>query len=65
MQITSSRSPESSSRKRLRDLLVSGHPLLYIMTAEEQRVGLLLREVALPFFREPVPLWSWSLTEGM
>jgi hypothetical protein len=65
MQIASPRTSESSSSKQLRALFVSGRPLLYIVSAEEIRIGRLLREAALHFFREPVPLWSWSLTEGM
>ena len=56
---------ESRSSKLLRDLLVSGRPILYIMTAEEQRIGRLLREGAQLFFPAPVPYWSWSMTEGM
>jgi len=65
MQTASSRAPESGSSKQLRGLLASGRPLLYIVSAEEQRVGRLLREAARHFFQKPVPLWSWSLTEGM
>jgi len=65
MPTASVRVPESSSSKQLRALFESGRPLLYIVTAEERRVGLLLREAAREFFPEPVPFWSWSMTEGM
>jgi ATPase family protein associated with various cellular activities (AAA) len=65
METASSRSPESSSSRQLRALFASGRPLLYIVSAEEQRVGRLLRAAARQFFQGPVPLWTWSLTEGM
>jgi SpoVK/Ycf46/Vps4 family AAA+-type ATPase len=56
---------ESVTDKRLRELFASGHPLLYLLSAEEQRVGRLLRRAAREFLAKPVPFWSWSLTEGM
>ena len=65
MPTASVRAPESSSSKELRMLFASGRPLLYIVSPEERRVGLLLREAAQAFFPEPVPFWSWSMTEGM
>jgi hypothetical protein len=65
MQTASSRALQSSSSKQLRALFDSGRPLLYIVSAEEQRIGRLLRDAARHFFPKPVPLWSWSLTEGM
>jgi len=55
----------SKSSKLLRELFASGRPLFYIMSAEEQRVGKLLQQAAQHFFAQPVPFWSWSLTEGM
>ena len=65
MQTTPSPAAESNASKQLRALFASGRPLLYIVSAEEQRVGRLLRVAARSFFREPVALWSWSLTGGM
>jgi len=65
---TSTTSPDtlkSKSGKLLRELFASGRPLLYLMSAEEQRVGTLLSLAARQFFNPPVPYWSWSLTEGM
>ena len=56
---------ESKSSKLLRELLASGRPLLYILSAEEQRVGKLLAQAARHFFAPPAAFWSWSLTEGM
>jgi SpoVK/Ycf46/Vps4 family AAA+-type ATPase len=50
----------------LRNIFESGRPLTYIRSAEEQRVGRVLREVGVrlrPAARTPV--WTWSLTEGM
>lgn len=43
----------------------SGRPLTYIRSVEEQRVGRVLRKVALGLFASPVPVWTWSLTEGL
>jgi adenylate kinase family enzyme len=55
---------ESRAAKMLREIFESGRPLTYIQTAEEQRVGNVLREVsmALP---ASTPVWTWSLTEGL
>ena len=64
-QAPNSMNSESKSSKLLRDLLASGRPILYIMTAEEQRVARLLREGAQQYFAAPVPYWSWSSTEGL
>ena len=52
MQTASSSVPESSSSRQLRWLLTSGHPLLYIISAEELRVGRLLRQASRAFFSE-------------
>jgi len=49
----------------LRDIFGSGRVLTYVRTSEEQRVGLLLHDAAQRFFAAPVPVWTWSLTEGM
>ncbi len=48
----------------LREVFESGRPLTYVRTAEEQRVGTVLREVA-QRFSTPLPVWTWSLTQGM
>ena len=50
----------------IREIFESGRPLTYIRSSEEQRVGKLLLEVGrrLPGSR-PIPVWEWSLTEGM
>lgn len=61
----SSPAAESKSLKLLRDIVDSGRPLAYIKSSEEQRVSRLLGAAARSFFAAPVPLWTWSLTEGM
>lgn len=58
--------PESRAAKMVREVFESGRPVTYIRSAEEQRVARALREVGarLPGER-PVPVWTWSLTEGL
>ena len=56
---------QSNALRTLREIVGSGRPLVYIRSPEEQRVSSLVREVATTFFPSPVPLWTWSLTEGM
>jgi SpoVK/Ycf46/Vps4 family AAA+-type ATPase len=59
---------ESLSRaaQSILELFESGRPLTYIRSSEEQRIANALGEVAgvlLP--AGPVPVWTWSLTEGL
>ena len=56
---------ESRSLRTLREILESGRPLTYIRSSEEQRIGTLLQEAAQRFFASPIPVWTWSMTEGM
>ena len=57
---------ESRAAKTVREILESGRPLTYIRSAEEQRVVRILSEVANgPLASTPLPVWTWSLTEGM
>src|SRR3989441_3655906 len=56
---------ESRALRTLVDIVQSGRPLAYIHSPEEQRVRALLRETARTCFSAAVPLWIWSLTEGM
>jgi hypothetical protein len=59
-------SPESRAAKMIREVFESGRPLTYIRSAEEQRVGRILGEVGIRLpGTAPVPVWTWSLTEGM
>jgi len=57
---------QSRAAKAVREIFESGRPLTYILSAEEQRVGRVLSEVArLLSSSSPIPVWTWSLTEGM
>ncbi len=49
----------------IREIFQSGRPLTYIRSAEEQRVAKVLRQVALVLGAVPLPVWTWSLTEGL
>src|SRR5664279_5577186 len=65
-QTTNSPVAESRAAKILREVFESGRPLTYVRTSEEQRAGRVLREVAPRLFAPTaVPVWTWSLTEGM
>jgi SpoVK/Ycf46/Vps4 family AAA+-type ATPase len=58
--------PESRAAKILREIFESGRPITYIRSSEEQRVGRVLREVGRRFLASaPLPVWTWTLTEGM
>ncbi len=57
---------ESRAATLLREVFESGRPLSYVRTIEEQRVGRVLREAARHLLAEgDVPVWSWSLTDGL
>jgi ATPase family associated with various cellular activities (AAA) len=51
---------KSRAAKTIREIFDSGRPLTYIHSAEEERVGKVLREAG-----GDVPIWTWSLTEGL
>ena len=51
---------ESRAAKTIREIFDSGRPLTYIHSAEEERVGKVLREAG-----GDLPIWTWSLTEGL
>jgi SpoVK/Ycf46/Vps4 family AAA+-type ATPase len=57
--------PESRALRTLLEIFESGRPLTYLRSAEETRVAALLREAAGRLRSPAVPLWTWSLTEGM
>ncbi len=57
---------ESRAAKTLREVFQSGRPLTYVRTTEEQRVANVLREIAHGLLGSAtLPVWTWSLTEGM
>jgi len=57
---------ESRAAKMIREVFESGRPLAYIRTAEEQRVAGVLWKVGQTLLPSaPLPVWTWSLTEGM
>ena len=56
---------ESRAAKLIREVFESGRPLTYIRSTEELRLGRVLREVSGRLRGTPLPVWTWSLTEGM
>ena len=58
--------PESRAAKLIREVFESGRPLTYVRSAEEQRIARVLAEVGAKLLASgQVPVWTWSLTEGM
>ncbi len=49
----------------IKELLDAGRPLIYIESPEESRVDQLLAEAATRLFPNPVPVYTWTATEGM
>ncbi|MBV9508329.1 MAG: AAA family ATPase, partial [Acidobacteriia bacterium] len=57
---------ESRAVKTIREVFESGRPLTYIRSSEEQRVARVLTDAGTKLLASgPVPVWTWSLTEGM
>ncbi|HXP84157.1 MAG TPA: AAA family ATPase [Bryobacteraceae bacterium] len=57
---------ESRAAREIREVFQSGRPITYIRSSEEQRARLLLEEVARGLLPSgPIPVWTWSVTEGM
>jgi len=57
---------ESRAAKTIREVFESGRPLTYVRSSEEHRAGRVLREVGRGLGGPtPVPVWTWTLTEGM
>ena len=57
---------ESRAAKTVREIFESGRPLTYIRSSEEQRVARVLKEVSQNLRgASPLPIWTWSLTEGL
>lgn len=57
--------PTSRALGRLKDLIDAGRPLIYIHSAEEARVQLLVQEAAEKLFPSPLPVYSWTITDGL
>lgn len=57
---------ESRAARTLREIFESGRPLTYIRSAEERRIGRVLREIGQTLYRDlQLPVWTWSLTQGL
>jgi SpoVK/Ycf46/Vps4 family AAA+-type ATPase len=63
---TKTQAVESRAAHTIRGIFESGRPLAYIRSSEEQRVAAVLRGVGQRLSASgPIPVWTWSLTEGM
>ncbi len=51
--------------REIKELIDAGRPLIYVLSPEEGRVAHILGEAAQQLFQEPVPVFTWSLTEGL
>jgi AAA+ superfamily predicted ATPase len=49
----------------IKELVDAGRPIVYILSPEERRVAHLLREAASVLFPSPVPVFTWTVTEGI
>jgi len=49
----------------LLEIFKSGRPLVYVRSAEEDRVTDLLRTAGQRLCENPLPIWTWSLTQGL
>jgi len=57
---------DSRAATTLLEIFESGRPLVYVRSAEEDRVGNLLRNAGRRLCpSKPLPVWTWSLTEGL
>lgn len=59
--------PHGRAAQTIRELLLTGWPVSFVRTTEEERVSRILAGIAptLPGFTDDASLWSWSLTEGL
>jgi ATP-dependent 26S proteasome regulatory subunit len=49
----------------IKDLIDAGRPIAYIHSPEEDRVEVLLSEASQKLFDPKIPVFTWTLTEGM
>ncbi|QOY87967.1 AAA family ATPase [Paludibaculum fermentans] len=68
-EASSAAAQASRAVRTLRELFLSGRPLTYVRTTEEERVARILAELspAIPVEGRDsaIPVWSWSLTDGL
>lgn len=57
--------PTKRALKSIRELVEAGRPLVYVLSPEEGRVEELLRDAATQLFPSPVPVFTWTVTEGL
>lgn len=57
--------PESRAYRALKEIFQGGRPLIFVCTAEEGRVRILLQDIAARLFSGRMPVWSWSVTLGL
>lgn len=57
--------PVSRALGRIKDLIDAGRPLIYVHSAEESRVQQLIQEAAERLFPHPVPVYTWTVTDGL
>jgi SpoVK/Ycf46/Vps4 family AAA+-type ATPase len=56
---------QNRALRTIGELVQAGRPILYILSPEEGRVAQLLDETSRQMFAEPVPVFTWSATEGL
>jgi len=56
---------ESRAASTIWTIFESARPLAYIRSAEEQRIARILAELALRKFAPPIPVFAWTLTQGL
>ena len=57
--------PLSRALIRLKELIDSGRPLIYIHSPEENRVEQVAAEAGQRLFAQPVPVFTWTVTDGL
>jgi hypothetical protein len=59
--------PQGRAAETIRELLLTGCPVSFVHTTEEERVSGILSGIAptLSGFEEGISVWLWSLTEGL
>src|SRR5262245_54263578 len=51
--------------RELKELFDAGRPLVYLKSPEEERVQQLLSDASQQLFPKPVPVFTWTATEGL